>query len=149
MACDGHIDKREVAFIKGLGEDENIFGSLNIQQELDIMIKEINISSSAFLKGYFKELKEFSLTEEEELSIISIAIKTIDADEMVEYSEIKFFKIIRSKLQISNKKILEVMPAIETYLEQDIMYKSNKETLQEDYFSEIDLPEFENIKFEG
>lgn len=148
MACDGHIDQREITLIKNLGKDKKLFGDLDVQQELDILVKEINTNSNAFLNSYFQELKESYLSEEEELSIIATAIKTIDADEKVEYSEIKFFKVIRSKLKVSNKKILEVLPAIEEYLEQDIIYKSIKGKLMEDYFSVMDLPEFQKVKID-
>lgn len=148
MACDGHIDQREVGLIKDLGANKNLFGNLDIQQELENLVKEINLNSKTFLKSYFQELKSNSFNEEEELSIIATAVKTIDADEKVEYSEIKFFKVIRSKLKVSNKRILEIMPDTEEYLQQDIIYKSIKEKLLEDYFAVTDLPEFGNFKVE-
>ena len=56
----------------------------------------------------------------EQMFVIDFAIKTIEADERIEYSEIKFFKKIRRRLFISDEKILEKYPNKEDYLLQDI-----------------------------
>ena len=47
------------------------------------------------MKGYLNELSSNNMNKEEELQIVDFAIKTIEADEKVEYSEIKLFKKIR------------------------------------------------------
>ena len=85
------------------------------------------------------------LTEEEELKLIEAAIDTIKADEKVEYSEIKFFKVIRSKLKIENEPILEIHPDFEEYLEQDIISDSYLSRLQDDFFDTHTSKEFELI----
>src|SRR5690606_20781535 len=98
-----------------------------------------------FLIDYFKELKLTELSEQEELKIIEVAINTIKADEKVEYSEIKFFKVIRSKLKIDNEPILEKHPDFEDYLEQDIITASYLSRLQDDFFDTHISNEFELI----
>src|SRR5690606_2600562 len=117
MACDGDIDKREVKLIKKLHKENKTFGEIDINPELDTLLLAINQDGRQFLIDYFKELKLTELSEQEELKIIEVAINTIKADEKVEYSEIKFFKVIRSKLKIDNEPILEKHPDFEEYLE--------------------------------
>ena len=56
------------------------------------------------------------LSESEELKLVEVAIDTIKADDKVEYSEIKFFKVIKSKLKISDETILKYHPDFEEYL---------------------------------
>jgi hypothetical protein len=90
MACDGEIAKEEIALIKKLHHDEFIFGELNIDQELRILVKEINVEVPKFLKAYFDELNSIILSENDELKLIEVAIRTIKSDEKIEYSEIKF-----------------------------------------------------------
>lgn len=157
MACDGDIDKREVKLIKQLQKKHKTFGEIDINAELDTLLQAINKDGHQFLKGYFNELTAAKLTEAKELKLIEVAIETIKADEKVEYSEIKFFKVIRSKLKIENEPILEKHPDFEDYLEQDIITDSYLSSLQDDFFdthisnefeliSEIDNDIFENTK---
>ena len=134
MACDGDIDKREVNLIKQLQKEHKAFGEIDINAELDTLLLAINKDGHQFLKGYFNELTTTELTESNELKLIEVAIDTIKADEKVEYSEIKFFKVIRSKLKIDNESILEKHPDFEDYLEQDIVTDSYLSRLQDDFF---------------
>lgn len=145
MACDGDIDKREVALIKAMHQKEKIFGEIDINQELDKLLLEINRDSHNFLRSYFKELTSTELAEQEELKLIEVAINTIKADDKVEYSEVRFFKVIRSKLKIANEPILALHPDFEEYLEQDIISESYLTRLQDDFFDIQNLPKFELI----
>ncbi|MBO0355870.1 hypothetical protein J0656_17760 [Muricauda ruestringensis] len=145
MACDGDIDKREVKLIKQLQKERKTFGEIDINAELDTLLLAINKDGHQFLKGYFNELTATELSEENELKLIEVAIDTIKADEKVEYSEIKFFKVIRSKLKIDNEPILEKRPDFEDYLEQDIISDSYLSRLQDDFFDTHISNEFELI----
>lgn len=145
MACDGDIDKREVKLIKQLQKERKTFGEIDINAELDTLLLAINKDGHQFLKGYFNELTNTELTEANELKLIEVAIDTIKADEKVEYSEIKFFKVIRSKLKIDNEPILEKHPDFEDYLEQDIITDSYLSRLQDDFFDTHISNEFELI----
>jgi hypothetical protein len=90
-------------------------------------------------------LKNANLSEKEELELIDFAVKTINADELVEYSEIKFFKVIRHSLKISDEKILEVYPEIESWLEEDIITDLFLTKITNQYLDIVELPEFETI----
>lgn len=145
MACDGDIDKREVILIKTMHQQKKTFGEIDINQELDNLLLEINRDGQKFLRSYFNELTSSELTEQDELKLIEAAIDTIKADDKVEYSEIKFFKVIRSKLKINNEPILAIHPDFEEYLEQDIISESYLARLQDDFFDTQTLPVFELI----
>ncbi len=146
MACDGDIDKREVKLIKQLQMENKTFGEIDINSELDILLLAINRDGHQFLKKYFTELTSSELTEVNELKLIEVAIDTIKADDKVEYSEIKFFKVIRSKLKIDNELILAKHPDFEDYLEQDIISESYLSRLQDDFFDTHISNEFELFK---
>jgi uncharacterized tellurite resistance protein B-like protein len=145
MACDGDIDKREVKLIKKLHKENKTFGEIDLNTELDTLLLAINKDGHQFLKNYFSELTNFELSEANELKLIEVAIDTIKADDKVEYSEIKFFKVIRSKLKIEDEPILEKHPDFEDYLEQDIISESYLSRLQEDFFDTHISNEFELI----
>ncbi|AIZ43632.1 MULTISPECIES: TerB family tellurite resistance protein [Cellulophaga] len=143
MACDGVIDKREVKLIQQLHKENKIFGEIDINSEFDTLLLAINKDNQHFLKNYFNELKSSELSESNELKLIEVAIATIKADDIIEYSEIKFFKIIRSKLKIDNESILEKHPDFEDYLEQDIISDSYLKRIQDDFFDTHTSNEFE------
>ena len=138
MACDGDIDQKEVELLRSLQREQNLFGEIDIENHLEIFLGLINENSNAFIRGFFHQLNELSLTEEMELKIIEVAISTIKADDKIEYSEIKFFKVIRSKLNIQTSKILEVHADFEDYLEQDILSSAYLAQIQDDFFQTQD-----------
>ncbi|MDH6311609.1 hypothetical protein M2137_000359 [Parabacteroides sp. PFB2-10] len=147
MACDGSIDEQELTLLKKLHNEEKLFGEIELSNALDELLQCINENSQKFLHDYFVELDVCGLSEVDELKIIEVAIDTIRADEKIEYSEIKFFKIIRSKLRIDNDSILAIHPDYEEFLAQDIKNDSYSQRLQNDYMSTITLPIFTDIDF--
>lgn len=120
MACDGEIAKEEVDMVKRLGAEYDIFANADIEAYLNTWIIAINKNGASFLKSYLNELSEANLSLSEQLFVIDFAIKTIEVDERIEYSEIKFFKKVRGRLSISDEKILEKYPNKEDYLLPDI-----------------------------
>lgn len=145
MACDGDIDKKEVVLIKEMQENKKLFGDIDINEELERLLVLINEDGQQFLKNYFNELSSMELTTDDELKLIEVAIDTIKADEKVEYSEIKFFKVIRSKLKIKNQPVLEIHPDFEEYLQQDIISQSYLAKLQDDFFDTHTSKTFESL----
>jgi uncharacterized tellurite resistance protein B-like protein len=148
MACDGDIDKREIVLIKKMHQQKKLFGDIDINKEMDNLLLEINKDGHKFLRDYLNELTSSDLSEQDELKLVEAAIDTIKADEKVEYSEIKFFKVIRSKLKIENEKILKIHQDFEDYLEEDIISPSYLLKLQDDFFDTNEsLPQFDQIDF--
>jgi uncharacterized tellurite resistance protein B-like protein len=150
MASDGHIDQSEAELIKSLELKEQLFGVDNIENKLNQLVQEINKTGLGFLRNYLVELDRALLTKEQEIQIVRTAILTIKADNDEKYSEIKFFKIIRSKLNVSDKDLIDALPVFENleedYLRQDIISESYLEKLSADYFDKQSLPEFMPIK---
>lgn len=145
MACDGDIDKREVQLLKSLSNEKKEFGEIDINSQLDTLLLAINKDGYKFLSDYFHELTSIELTEAQELKIVEVAIDTIKADDKVEYKEIKFFKVIRSKLNISDEQILSIHPDFEEYLEKDIISDLYLSRLQNDFFDTHVPSKFELI----
>jgi uncharacterized tellurite resistance protein B-like protein len=148
MASDGNIDSREITLIKSMCEKSPLFENFNFQEEINRLVTKINLDGKGFISTYFDLLKANSLTEQEELTLIDFAIQTIKADEVIEYSEIKFFKNIRHRLQISDENILAVYPDIEQFLEEDIISESFLDKITNQYLNLAELPTFEQIKFD-
>lgn len=145
MASDGNIDDREIALIKKMCDESPLFSNFEFEKEINELITKLNTRGKEFIKYYFDLLKNANLSEKEELELIDFAVKTINADEHVEYAEIKFFKVIRHSLKLSDEKILEVYPEIESWLEDDIITDSYLSKITVQYLNIADLPEFSSI----
>lgn len=143
MACDGDIASEEVELIRQIFKDNNLFEKDDVDEKLDELVKEINQEGKAFLKKYLQALAEQSLTEEEEIKVVDVAVQTIRADSRIEYSEIKFFKVLRSNLETVTDDVLlmKVDGIDENYLAQDI--RADYLQIYDDYFNAIELPKFE------
>ena len=145
MASDGNIDKKEVALIKKLCEKSPVFKDFDFKKEINALVSRLNANGKDFINYYFSLLKDADLSDDEELALIEFAVETIKADELIEYSEIKFFKAIRHNLKLSNKQILAKHDDIEYWLEDDIKSESNIDKLISQYFEIANLPQFESI----
>ena len=51
---------------------------------------------------------------------MDFALKTICADNRIEYSQVKFFKKLRSRLSLTDEEILDNHPDVEDFLLTDI-----------------------------
>lgn len=141
MACDGDIAQEEVDLIKKLDKDEHLFGDIKIDVELETLLKKINEQGKSFLKIYLDLVKDYQLNEEDSLRILDVAVKTIKADNIIKYSEIKFFKVIKANLSVSDQTILENVEGIDDmWVAQDI---KDYGLLYESYFDNIELPKFD------
>ena len=140
MACDGDIASEEVELIKKIATEKHLFGDIDIDKELKKLVEEINTQGKSFLKRYLTILAEQDMTEEEELNIADVAVQTIRADNIIQYSEIKFFKVLRSNLKlVTDETLLEKIDGIdENYLAQDI--QADYLQIYDDYFETIELP---------
>jgi len=81
--------------------------------------------------------------------LIDFAIQTINTNEKVEYSEIKFFKNIRRRMNVNVEKILEHFPDIEQFLEEDIIKESFPDKITSQYFEIAELPQFNFISIDS
>lgn len=120
IACDGDIATEEVDLVKYLCAKDNIFCNMDSEILLNSWIAEINERGGLFLQSYLEEIKSVELNVKEQLLLVSLAIKAIEADNRIEYSEVKFFKKIRSRLTISDEAILAEHPDKEDFLLPDI-----------------------------
>ena len=145
MASDGNIDKKEVALIKKMCEKSPVFIDFDFIKEINALVSRLNANGKDFINYYFSLLKDAELTLEEELTLIEFAVNTIKADELIEYSEIKFFKAIRHNLKLSDEKILAKHDDIEFWLEDDISTESNIDKVINQYLEVANLPQFELI----
>ena len=134
MACDGDIANEEVALVHDITSKQDVFDGMDVNAVINGYVASINANGALFLKQYLKELSSQELSNEEQKKIVDFALQTIFADNRIEYSEVKFFKKIRSRLSLTDEEILANHPDVEDFLLPDI-------NVEED-------PIWENVVFE-
>lgn len=91
MACDGDIAPEEVDFIRNNCTSNQLFSNLDVENLLTNWLNKINNDGRKFLYNYLKELEAFSMTKDNLLLLLELAMQTIEADNIIEYSEVAFF----------------------------------------------------------
>ena len=119
-ACYGDIAPKEISLLKEWSEKSNLFGDIDVEAKFNEYVDSINKYGNCFIKEFLSVLASNDLTEEEQLQIIRIAIDMIEAAGLILYSEVKFFKKLRSCLSFSDNTILNILPDKEDYLLPDI-----------------------------
>lgn len=127
MACDGDIATEEVQLLRELIANTDLFKELDVEVTLNKYIDSINQNGVSFLNQYLSEVAEDELSKEEQMQLVDLAFRTIEADKNIEYSEIKFFKKIRVRLSLTDKEILSKYPDKEDFLLPDINVASDPE----------------------
>lgn len=144
MACDGEIAPEEVQLATSIWADSGEGGGNEISATLGAWAAEIRTLGKQFLENYLRELAAAELSDEEQMRVVDLAFKTIEADKNIAYAEVKFFKKIRSRLKLSDEAILEKYPDKEDFLLPDLREPSVPDWASVD-FSDIVLPDFGNF----
>lgn len=76
--------------------------------------------------------------------LVSFAIEAIEADNRIEYVEVKFFKKIRSRLTISDEAILAKHPDKEDFLLPDINVAEIPDWNNDTKFNQISIPKVQD-----
>jgi uncharacterized tellurite resistance protein B-like protein len=143
MISDGNIDEKEIATIKSLPEKYNIFQALNIDEALKKMTDEFREKDKNYILDYYKAIENYELDEQQQLTLIRVAIDLIKADERIEYSEVKFFKTIRYRLPVADdtviEKLTETIDDIELFLGDDINANTSVDAATANYLQIADF----------
>lgn len=137
MACDGSIADEEIQVLGNFVKGTPYLGNIDSQEVINRFVRDINIQGASFLKNYLRELSDAHLDENGELIIIKLSLETIKADNHIDYSEVSFFKKIRSRLDVSDETILKNVEVEDLFLNQDIIDDEEVEFMPS--FSEISI----------
>lgn len=140
IACDGEIAAEEVSLVREMSKNDTLFCNIDFEKYINSWISEINEYGAVFLQSYLKEISAVDLNENEQLTLVSLAIKAIEADNRIEYAEVKFFKKIRSRLTVSDEAILAEHPDKEEFLLQDVNVADSFKWDGNVRFAQISIP---------
>ena len=116
MACDGRIDDSEIREIKDMAKNEAYFMDQELDQSLQDYRDYIQANGKKAVNEYLNELAQANLNPRQELLLIEVLIRTIEADRRIEDNEIKFLQLVKSKLNITEQAIITKFPKQMNYL---------------------------------
>ena len=116
MACDGSIDESEIAEIKNMADNEIYFMGFDIEGPFEKSLNYIKQNGKKAINEYLNELSQLNLNEKQEILLIEVLIRTIESDNKIEDSEVKFLQLVKSKLGISEEIIITKFPKQMNYL---------------------------------
>jgi hypothetical protein len=145
MACDGHIDEREIDEMKVMDKNTSFFHDIDLSRELSELISELDKNGVQIINDLFKTLKDNILNPIQELIILEVALRIINADDKHDENEIKFIHFLRANLKLHDKEI------VDRFGEIDILHTSStknvvKEGNKRDFTKDLTLPEINEIK---
>lgn len=126
MACDGHIDDREVNEIRAMNKSAAYFQGIDLTEELNDLLKSLKEKGKHIIDDLFNNLSNSKLTTVEELLILEVSFRIIYSDIKVDENEIKFLKYLRSKLNVFDETIRQRFGNVEYLYGKD--YSKNIET---------------------
>lgn len=107
MACDGDIDELEIEEMKKIDSSTSYFNDIDLSNELTSLISSVKSRGKIVVQELFKTLRDNELSMVQELLIIEVALRIINADNKVDENEIKFLNLLRSKLDIANATLID------------------------------------------
>jgi len=145
MACDGHIDDREVAEIRRMDKASIYFQGIDLSNELDELLNDLKEKGKHIVEELFKSLENLNLSSVQELLILEVSFRLIHADEKVDENEIKFLRLLRSKLKLHDEIIRDRFGDVEYLFDKDYSKDIVKEETHKDFFSTLAIPEFKTL----
>ena len=105
MACDGSIDDLEIQEMRKIDSSTTYFSDIDLSDELDELINELHNKNIKIVKNLFDSLRENTLTISQELLILEVTMRIITSDDIIDDNEVRFLKLIRSKLDVGDQII--------------------------------------------
>lgn len=144
MVCDGDISPDELEYIKKMTVNQSLFEDMDVDKELQEMVRLVNLKGVDYLGDYFKKVKHADLSEEDELLMLEFALETIKSDNQIKMDEVNFLKILRTMLKSSDEKILTRFPEMaKDFVKKDDLTNAYIKEIYENYFNQKELPKFD------
>lgn len=145
MACDGHIDEREVNEIKLMNKSSAYFNGIDLTDELEELLSDLKERGKHIVDELFDTLAKLDIGVVQELLFLEVSFRLVHADEKVDENEIKFLRFLRSKLKIHDEIIRDRFGVVEYLFDKDYSQDIVKSETHDDLFATIAIPEFKDL----
>jgi len=145
MACDGYIDKREIEELKVMDKKTSFFEAIDLSEELKQLIKDIDNKGTKVIEDLFSCLRETKLNPIQELLVLEVALRIINADNKHDENEIKFIHLLRSKLELHDETINDRFGALDILHTNEYSKNIMGSITETKFVKSIKLPEIKEL----
>jgi uncharacterized tellurite resistance protein B-like protein len=143
MACDGDIDKREIEELKIMDKNTSYFAEIDLSDELEQLVNDFRKKGTKVIEELFELLRNTKLNPVQELLVLEVALRIVNADERIDENEIKFVNFLRSKLELYDETILDRFGELEILHTNE--YSKNIITIEKDFTENLKLPDISDL----
>jgi hypothetical protein len=146
MACDGHIDDREVSEMRAIDRNTSYFDAIDLSDELSDLLEELHSKGVKLIEELFDALRAHDLNPIQELLVLEVALRIVSSDEKHDENELRFVQLLRSKLKLHDRLIHD------RFGELDLLHVSQYTTdfdvpiAEREFLDHVALPEFSDIE---
>ncbi len=140
MACDGEVAETELKAMQDMFSYSLYFDGLDHETQLKTALSELQKMGIKLINMFLQELAAADLSERQELQLLEVLLKIIQADGKVEDNELAFINTIKKNLRhLSHEKIMLAFPR-----HLDLLFNANSTSFGN--FQAIDLKAFDKLK---
>ena len=143
MACDGEIHPSEIQEMELAFEKSLLFKNLNFHEELGRITADFDQNKKQVVMSYFEKVASAELDPAQKLQILEIILRIMYADNRVEPNEIRFLKLVKSRLGVMDEIFFK------RFGEVDFLPSSHTSEKITDsaraFVDEVELPDFGDL----
>ena len=144
VACDGHIDDREIRELQYIDKSTIHFEDIDLSKKLNRFVNNFNYDPDETISIIIEKLKFELLNPVEEMLVLEIVLRLVYADAKIDEKEIEFIKSVRSCLSLDDEMITQRFGAIDFLINAEIINISSQEKSTKKMNS-IDMTSLENM----
>jgi len=110
MACDGDIAETEIEEIKIIIANEIYFIGFEFEESLRNNIANIRVNGKNAINQYLQEIETNDLNEHQEILLIEVLLRIIEADNNIQPNELKFLRMAKCKLKVDEQTLIVKFP---------------------------------------
>jgi len=146
MACDGHIAAREINEVKLIDKKASFFDAIDLSNELSQLIVEFKNKGTKVIEELFQTLKDNKLNTIEELLILEVALRIMNADEKHDENEINFIHFLRSELELHDETINDRFGELDILHTNEYTKNVMKKGMASEFVASVALPELKELE---
>ncbi len=142
MVCDGYIDDSEIKELHYMDQNTTYFSAIDLSSELDELIQEFNKIGIRVIEELLTYFRNTKLNTIQELLVLEVALRIINADGRHDENEVRFINLLRSKLELHDEAIRDRFGKLEILCIEDYATDFVENSMENDFLNTIILPDF-------
>jgi uncharacterized tellurite resistance protein B-like protein len=116
MAVDGEIHEDEISEIKSIATSTAYFLDFEFESDLNDIISDIRKRGKESINDLLGQLGVANLNPTQEIILMEVLIRMVEADNKIDPSEIKFLNLVRATLKTTEEELITKFPKQINYL---------------------------------